>query len=93
MKAKRWAGVIAGLLGAMLIGTAHANILSVPDELYEALKLDREKATPKEVYEAVVKRYKDPEQGAGREHWRNTGNRYRMEYIWILRHLQIADLE
>ncbi|SDU00635.1 hydroxylamine dehydrogenase, partial [Nitrosomonas ureae] len=63
MKAKRWAGVIAGLLGAMLIGTAHANIPSVPDELYEALKLDREKATPKEVYEAVVKRYKDPEQG------------------------------
>jgi hydroxylamine dehydrogenase len=53
------------MLGGLLIGAAQANIPTVPNELYEALKLDREKASPKELYEALVKRYKDPAQGAG----------------------------
>jgi len=66
MRGKPWL-VFLALLGMLLIGTVQAgNIPSVPNELYEALKLDREKVTTKELYDAVVKRYKDPEQGAGR---------------------------
>ncbi|HNF70656.1 MAG TPA: hypothetical protein PLL28_14840, partial [Chitinophagales bacterium] len=66
MKGKLWPKIVAAMLGGLLIGAAHANIPSVPNELYEALKLDREKVTPKELHEALVKRYKDPAQGSGR---------------------------
>ena len=67
MNAKRWLKSGALMLGLLLGGGLQAgNIPTVPNELYEALKLDREKVSPKELYEAVVKRYKDPEQGAGR---------------------------
>src|SRR5690606_3189288 len=36
----------------------------VPDETYKALNLDKS-ASPKELYDALVKRYNDPAQGAG----------------------------
>jgi hydroxylamine dehydrogenase len=65
MIAKLWLRIAAVMLGGALIGGAQADIPSVPNELYEALKLDRTKVTPKELYEAVVKRYKDPAQGSG----------------------------
>ncbi|ABI59913.1 multiheme c-type cytochrome [Nitrosomonas eutropha] len=52
--------------GLLLIGPVQADISTVPDETYEALKLDRSKATPKETYDALVKRYKDPAHGAGK---------------------------
>ena len=65
MVAKLWLRIVTVMLGVLLIGVAQANIPTVPNELYEALKLDREKTSPKELYEAVVKRYKDPAQGAG----------------------------
>ena len=65
MVAKLWLRIVTVMLGGLLIGVAQANIPTVPNELYEALKLDREKTSPKELYEAVVKRYKDPAQGAG----------------------------
>jgi hydroxylamine dehydrogenase len=53
-----------GLLvcGVLLAGTAQANFPTVPKETYDALKLDRS-ATPKELHEALVKRYLDPAQG------------------------------
>ena len=59
LKLAMFAGALA------LAGAVHANIPSVPDETYEALGLDRS-ATPKELHEALVKRYKDPEQGFGK---------------------------
>ena len=52
MVAKLWLRVAGVMLGGLLIGAAHANIATVPNELYEALKLDREKVTPKEMHEA-----------------------------------------
>ena len=56
MKGKLWPRIVAVLLGGLLIGAAQADIPSVPNELYEALKLDRAKVTPKELHEALVKR-------------------------------------
>jgi len=64
-----------GLLvcGVLLAGTAQANFPTVPKETYDALKLDRS-ATPKELHEALVKRYLDPAQGYGKgkygEYWK-----------------------
>src|SRR6185437_9915028 len=37
----------------------------IPDELYKALKLSKD-ASPKQVYDAIVKRYYDPKQGHGK---------------------------
>ncbi|WP_334148459.1 multiheme c-type cytochrome [Hyphomicrobium sp.] len=54
------AGAIA-LLGVSGPG-ARADI---PDETFKALNLDRS-ASPKELYEALTKRYNDPAQGAGK---------------------------
>jgi hypothetical protein len=56
-----------GLLfcGLLLAGTAQADFPSVPKETYEALKLDRS-ASPKELHEALVKRYLDPAEGFGK---------------------------
>ena len=64
-----------GLLvcGVLLAGTAQADFPTVPKETYEALKLDRS-ASPKELHEALVKRYLDPAQGFGKgkygEYWK-----------------------
>lgn len=64
-----------GLLvcGVLLAGTAQADFPSVPKETFEALKLDRS-ASPKELHEALVKRYLDPAQGFGKgkygEYWK-----------------------
>lgn len=50
---------------AVLIGTWSAALAGdLPKETYEALKLDKS-ATPKQLYEALTKRYYDPEQGFG----------------------------
>src|SRR5665648_565931 len=65
MVAKFWLRTIMLVSGLLLVAAAHASIPSVPSETYEALKLDREKTTPKQLYDALVKRYKDPAQGAG----------------------------
>ena len=56
-----------GLLfcGLLLAGTAQADFPSVPKETYEALKLDRS-ASPKELHEALLKRYLDPAEGFGK---------------------------
>jgi hydroxylamine dehydrogenase len=43
-------------------GTARADI---PDELYKALSIGKD-ATPQQLYDALVKRYYDPNQGAGK---------------------------
>ena len=51
--------------GALLAASSWANFPSVPKEMYKALNLEQT-ATPKELHDAVTKRYKDPAQGAGR---------------------------
>jgi hydroxylamine dehydrogenase len=51
--------------GILLAGQAQAEFPSVPKETYEALKIERS-ASPKELYEALVKRYLDPEVGVGK---------------------------
>ena len=64
MLLKPWLGFVMGM-GALLAASAHANFPSVPKETYKALNLEQS-ASPKELHEALVKRYKDPAQGAGR---------------------------
>src|ERR1700704_196305 len=56
-----------GLLvcGVLLAGIAQADFPSVPKETYEELKLDRS-ASPKQLHEALVKRYLDPAEGFGK---------------------------
>ena len=56
-----------GLLacGVLLAGTAQADFPSVPKETYEALNLDRA-ASPKQLHEALAKRYLDPAEGFGK---------------------------
>ena len=60
-------------LTGLLAAPAQAGFANVPKETWEALKLDKNSASPKELYEALVKRYLDPEQGAGKgiygEYW------------------------
>lgn len=53
--------VSAVVLSCALTGRAQADI---PKETFEALKLEPS-AGPKELHEALTKRYRDPEQGAG----------------------------
>jgi len=73
MNCKLLAGCVLALSGLLLAGTAQADFPSVPKETYEALKLDRS-ASPKELHEALVKRYLDPAQGFGKgkygEYWK-----------------------
>lgn len=65
MVVKLWQRLVLLACGVLLAAAARADIPSVPQETYDALKLERS-ATPKQMYDALVKRYKDPEQGAGR---------------------------
>jgi hydroxylamine dehydrogenase len=48
--------------GALLAGAVRAD---VPKELFDALKLEPS-ASPKQLYEAITKRYLDPARGAGK---------------------------
>ena len=59
MISKLWLKVVMFVSALALSGLVYA-IPSVPDETYEALGLDRG-ATPKQLHEALVKRYQDPE--------------------------------
>ena len=73
MNCKLLAGCVLALSGLLLAGTAQADFPTVPKETFEALKLDRS-ASPKELHEALVKRYLDPAQGFGKgkygEYWK-----------------------
>lgn len=66
-----WKGTAYGVLvlAAATIGlvavAGEAARADVPDETYKALKLEKS-ASPKELYDALVKRYNDPAQGAGK---------------------------
>jgi hydroxylamine dehydrogenase len=62
MNVKPWLKFIMFACGLLLAATVRAEI---PKETYDALKLDKS-ATPNQLHEALVKRYKDPAQGAGR---------------------------
>lgn len=66
MVVKRWLGSILLGCGALLAVSAQANYSSVPKETYKALQLDQSTVTPKQLHEALVKRYKDPALGAGK---------------------------
>ena len=65
MNSKLW--LRYGLLacGVLLAGAAQADFPTVPKETFEALKLDRS-AEPKQLYDALLKRYMDPAEGFGK---------------------------
>jgi len=65
MVAKLWSSMILFICGVLFTAMAHATFPSVPSELYKALGIEKS-ATPKELHEAVTKRYNDPAQGAGK---------------------------
>jgi len=65
MTNKFWLRCGLVVCGVMFAGTAQANFPSVPNETYQALNLDRS-ASPKEMHEALTKRYLDPGRGAGK---------------------------
>ena len=65
MTNKFWLRCGLVVCGVMLAGTAQADFPSVPNETYQALNLDRS-ASPKEMHEALTKRYLDPGRGAGK---------------------------
>ena len=65
MTNKFWLRCGLVVCGVLLAGAAQADFPTVPKETYEALKLDRS-ADPKQLYEALLKRYLDPAQGAGK---------------------------
>jgi hydroxylamine dehydrogenase len=65
MTNKFWLRCGLVVCGVMLAGTAQADFPSVPNETYQALNLDRS-ASPKQLHEALTKRYVDPGRGAGK---------------------------
>ena len=65
MTNKFWLRCGLVVCGALLTATAQADFPSVPKETYEALNLDRS-ASPKELHEALTKRFVDPGRGAGK---------------------------
>ena len=65
MAANIWLRMILFACGALFVAMAHATFPSVPSETYKALNIDKS-ASPKELHEALTKRYLDPAQGAGK---------------------------
>ena len=65
MTHKFWLRCGLVVCGVLLTATAQANFPSVPQETYQALNLDRS-VSPKELHEALTKRYLDPGRGAGK---------------------------
>jgi hydroxylamine dehydrogenase len=65
MTNKFWLRCGLVVCGVMLAGTAQADFPSVPTETYQALNLDRS-SSPKQLHEALTKRYMDPGRGAGK---------------------------
>ena len=65
MVGKLWLKLVLLVGGTMLAASSYANFPSVPKETYKALSLEQS-ATPKQLHDALSKRYKDPAQGAGR---------------------------
>ena len=71
---------LAGVI-ALAFGLASSPVAAEPpDETYKALGLAKT-ATPKELYDALVKRYNDPAQGAGKARCRNSGSRSQFRNI------------
>jgi hydroxylamine dehydrogenase len=65
MTKKFWVRCGLVVCGVLLAATAQADFPSVPTETYQALNLDRS-ASPKDLHEALTKRYMDPGRGAGK---------------------------
>ncbi|MCW8905792.1 MAG: hydroxylamine reductase [Sedimenticola sp.] len=55
--------LLAGLCWFLALSSASGDI---PDETFKALELDRHAATPKQLYDKLTERYKDPAHGAGK---------------------------
>ncbi len=60
----RFRSGVAITLSLIALAWASASQAEIPDELFEALGLERN-AAPNVLYEAIVKRYRDPAQGGG----------------------------
>ena len=56
---------IALVSSCLMMAVAQPANADIPDELYQALGLERD-VSPKDLYDALVKRYYDPEQGYGK---------------------------
>ena len=69
MRVKPWQGLPLLACAVLFLASAQADI---PTETFDALKLDKS-ATPRQLYDALDARYRDPAQGAGRgayaEYW------------------------
>ncbi len=67
LRAKTVTWISKRLVGAALLvaGASLGANADIPEELYQALGIDRS-ASPKVLYEALEKRYRDPDQGAGK---------------------------
>jgi len=69
MRIKPWQGLPLLACAVLFLASAQADI---PKETFDALKLDKS-ATPRQLYDALDARYRDPAQGAGRgayaEYW------------------------
>lgn len=67
MAARSWLKRVALTVAVLAVSlwARQVALADVPDELYKALGLS-ESATPKALYDALVARYKDPAQGAGK---------------------------
>jgi hydroxylamine dehydrogenase len=55
--------VLVALFSLLMAGSSAA-IAGIPSETYKASNLNQETATPKQLYEALTKRYLNPKQGA-----------------------------
>lgn len=61
-------------LACLLFAGWGAALADIPSETYKALNLDQETATPKQLYEALTKRYRDRSRERGRARMPNIGS-------------------
>ena len=72
MAAKFWLKTVMFASSLLFVASAQASFPTVPSETYEALNLKQGSTTPKQMYDALVKRYKDPAMsgpGSMKEYW------------------------
>ena len=71
-KVKSLPMVLVALFSLLMAGSSAA-IAGIPSKTYKASNLNQETATPKQLYEALTKRYLDPKQGTEKgsltKHW------------------------
>jgi hydroxylamine dehydrogenase len=65
MRTLVWFAVLLIMIMTAVGAMPGSSTAQVPDETYTALGLDKAKSSPKDLYEALLKRYNDPVEGAG----------------------------